>query len=107
MDVKNNVSCNQSNERLLLNFKFLNKFKDQKWLSEESMKNDVNHKELPLRACFALIEELKKYLEETKFKSNWEMNFSTRIKLEQMQSLLLYFCEDTEEEKVRKGSILQ
>lgn len=91
---------------LINKFKSLEKFKDQKWLSEESLKSDCNYKELPLHAAKVLIEDMILFTEKTKFTSTWELCHSVKIRLLQIQDLLNYFCEDTEHEKTLKGSNL-
>jgi hypothetical protein len=96
-----------SPNELLNKFKCLEKFKDQKWLSEESIKEDCNYKQLPLKAALALIQEIISFIETTKFNSRWEEGFSIKIRLQQMNDLLLFFCEDTIEEKTRKGTNLR
>lgn len=95
------------NKNELLNkFKSLEKFKDQKWMSEEAIKADCNYKELPLKSALALIDELILYIERNKFRSQWEMCFSLKVQVEQLRQLLLYFCEDSESEKTIKGTNL-
>ena len=93
-------------KQLLEKFKVLEKFKDQKWLSDEAVKGDCNYKELPLQAAFCLINDMIEFVERTKFNNRWEEGFSTKIRLEQIRDLLAFFCEDTEEEKSRKGTNL-
>lgn len=97
---------NLSKKSLIKKFPQLNKFKDQKWLAEEAIKEDCNYKELPLRAAFAMIQEVIEFIERTKFTSGWEEGFSIKIRLQQIESLLKYFCEDTIQEKTLKGSNL-
>ena len=88
---------------LLKKFPALEKFKDQKWLVEESTSAHCNYKELPLKAAHAMIVDLLNFIEKTKFKSYWEAGFSLKIRLEQIESLLLYFSQDTIQEKTLKG----
>jgi len=95
-----------SKPELLSKFKNLEKFKDQKWFSEEAIKSDCNYKELPLKAAKELINEIISFTETTKFSSNWELCFSVKTRLNQIKDLLDYFCEDTEQEKTLKGTNL-
>jgi hypothetical protein len=95
-----------SRDSLLKKFSCLEKYKNQNWFSEEALKDDCNHKELPLRVALVLIQETIKFCDETKFSNRWEEKFSTKVRLQQIQDLLLSFCEDTEEEKTRKGTNL-
>ena len=95
-----------SKNELIQRFKTLEKFKDQKWFSEEAVKEDCNYKELPLKASFALLEDLIEYIEKIKFNSHWEMCFSVKTRINQIKDLLNHFCEDTEVEKTMKGSNL-
>jgi hypothetical protein len=92
-----------SKEELIKKFPCLNKFKDQKWLSDESIKHDCNYKELPLKSALELINEIIEFSEKTKFSSNWEICFSIKKRLEQAKDLILYFCQDSSEEKFIKG----
>ena len=94
-------------ELLLIKFPFLHKFKDEEWFINQSMRYDCNNKELPLHIAFLLISDMLKFIEETKFNSRWEEGFSLKIRLQHMQDLLFFFCEDTEEEKTIKGSLLK
>ncbi len=96
-----------SKDILLKKFKILEKFQNQSWISQEAIKSDCNHKEIPLNCAFFMITDLLKFIEETKFNNNWEQGFSLKIRLNQIKDLLEYFCEDTEEEKTKKGSNLQ
>ena len=91
---------------LLNKFKNLEKFKDQKWFSEEAIKSDCNYKELPLMAAKAMIVDIIEFTEKTKFSNNWEVSHSVKIRLEQVQDLLDYFCGKTEKEKTLEGSNL-
>lgn len=91
---------------LLLKFPCLNKFKDQDWFSEEAIRHDCNHKELPMKVALVLIQDMLDFIEKTKFNSRWEEGFSLKIRLQHVQDLLSFFCEDTEEEKTVKGSNL-
>ena len=91
---------------LLRKFPCLNKFKDQKWFSEEALSSDCNYKELPLKACLLLIKDMLEFIEKTKFTSRWEEGFSLKIRLQHAESLLLFFCEDSEKEKTLKGTNL-
>lgn len=91
---------------LLEKFKSLEKFKDQKWFSEEAMKDDCNYKELPLKVTLVLIGDMLEFIEKTKFSSRWEEGFSIKVRLQQIKDLLTYFCDDTEDEKTRKGTNL-
>ncbi len=93
-------------DSLLRKFPLLLKYKDQAWFSEESIKHDVNHKELPLRVAFLLIQDTIEFIEKTKFRNNWEAGFSIKIRLQHAKEVLSFFCEDTEEEKTIKGSNL-
>ena len=92
-----------SKGELLRKFPELEKFKDQKWISEEAIKHDCNYKELPLKAALVMVKELKEFCQITRFKSSWEKCFSVEHRIDQIESLLLYFCEDTVEEKTIKG----
>jgi len=92
---------------LIEKFSFLKKFEDQKWISEIAAKHDCNHKEIPLKATLELINDLIDFIDKTKFNSNWEQGFSIKVRLSQVKSLLLYFCEDNIEESTKKGSNLQ
>jgi hypothetical protein len=94
---------NLSKKELLKKFPELEKFKDQKWMEEESIKHDCNYKELPLKAAFFMIKELKEFCKSYKFTSNWEKGFSIEKRLKQLEKLLQHFCNDTEEEKALKG----
>jgi hypothetical protein len=95
-----------SKEELTKKFSILKKFENATWFSEEAIKDDCNHKELPLKATLALIEDLLDFIHKTKFKSNWEACFSMEVRLKQIKNLLCHFCEETEEEKTIKGSHL-
>lgn len=94
-------------DQLMWKFPFLHKFKDHEWFAEEAVKWDCNHKELPMKITFLLIQDMLKFIEETKFNSNWEAGFSLKIRLQHAKDLLSFFCEDTEEEKTMKGTNLQ
>jgi len=93
-------------ESLLRKFPLLLKYKDQSWFSEESIKHDCNHKELPLRIAFLLIKDTIDFIEKTKFNNRWEEGHSIKIRLQHAQEVLSFFCEDTEEEKTMKGTNL-
>lgn len=92
---------------LLKKYPKLAQFQDQRWMQEASLKSNVNHKEIPLKAALCLIEDTVNMLESTKFNNHWENQFSTQIRLKQIRDLLLYFCEDTEEEQTLKGTNLR
>lgn len=92
-----------SKKELMEKFPSLNKFKDQKWLSEESIKSNCNYRSLPFKAAHEVINEIIEFSEKTKFSNHWESHFSIKIRLQQLQDLLLYFCEKTEQEKTLKG----
>lgn len=92
-----------SKEELLEKFPVLNKFKDQDWISAASITQKANLKELPLQAAFAMIKDTIEFIERTKFNSRWEEGFSVKIRLQQIESLLKHFCEETEVEKTLKG----
>lgn len=92
---------------MMLKFPFLNKFKDHSWFLEEASKYESNHKELPMKITFLLIEDMLKFIEETKFINMWEEGFSLKIRLQHAKDLLSFLCEDTEEEKTIKGSFLK
>lgn len=96
-----------SPRQLLLKFPFLKKFQNHEWFSEEAVKFDCNHKELPMRIALLLMQDMLKFIEETKFNSNWEQGFSLNIRIQHAISLLFFFCQDTEEEKTIKGTNLQ
>jgi hypothetical protein len=96
-----------TSQELIKKFKSLEKFKDQKWFSEEAVKDDCDYKKLPLKAALALITDILAFIEKTKFNNKWEEGFSIKVRLQQMQDLLFFFCDDTEEEKTKKGSNLQ
>ena len=95
-----------SRNELLNKFKNLEKFKDQKWFSEEAIKADCNYKELPLMAAKEMINDIISFTEKTKFSNNWEVCHSVKIRLQQIQDLLNFFCEETSKEKTLKGSNL-
>jgi|GEM_PF-5937827 hypothetical protein len=95
-----------SARELMWKFPCLHKFKDHEWFSEEAVKWDCNHKELPMKITFLLIQDMLKFIEETKFTSRWEEGFSLKIRLQHARDLLSFFCDDTEEEKTIKGSNL-
>jgi hypothetical protein len=98
---------NLSKLELLNKFECLNKFKDQKWISEEAIKADCNFKEIPLKASKALIDDTIGFIERTKFTNRWEEGFSVKIRLMQIKALLDHFCEDSDHEKTLKGSNLK
>src|SRR5271169_340646 len=91
---------------LINKFRNLEKFKDQKWFSDEAMKSDCNYKELPLHAAKIMIDDIILYTEKTKFSNNWEISHGVKIRLQQMKDLLNHFMEETEHEKTLKGSNL-
>lgn len=91
---------------LMAKFPCLNKFKDSEWFSEEAMRYDCNHKELPMKITLILIQDMLTFIEKTKFNNRWEEGFSLKIRLEHARDLLDFFCQDTEEEKTVKGSNL-
>ena len=91
---------------LLKKYPKLAQFQDQKWLQEASLKSNVNHKEIPLMAALCLIDDVLYMLDNTKFNSNWEKQFSIQIRMKQIKDLLLYFCEDTKEDQTLKGTNL-
>lgn len=95
-----------SKKELLEKFQFLKKFDNQIWLSEESIKEDCNYKKIPMIISFELIKSLTKFIDDTKFNSRWEEGFSIKIRLQQIEQLLEFFCEDTLQEKSLKGSNL-
>lgn len=95
---------NLSIDELIEKFPELSKFKDQKWMAEEAIKHDCNYKELPLKAAFSMIKDVIYFIDKTKFTSDWEEKFSVKIRLKQIEKLLSYFCEDTQEEKAIKGT---
>jgi len=92
-----------SREELFKKFPELNKFQDQKWLSEEAIKSDCNYKKLPLLACFKMIKNLIYFIDKTRFSNHWEECFSVKNRLMQIESLLSFFCEDTITEQTLKG----
>jgi hypothetical protein len=92
--------------QLIQKFPQLKRFENQKWLSEECIKEDCNYKEIPLLACFEMIKMTIEFIEKTKFNGHWEEGFSVKHRLFQMRDLLSYFCEDTIEEKTVKGDNL-
>jgi hypothetical protein len=96
-----------SKEELIIKFPQLEKFSNQKWLSDEAIKPDCNYKELPLKATFEMIKELLNFIEKTKFSSNWEMGFSVKNRIKQIESLLSHFCDNTIEEQAIKGTNLE
>jgi len=91
---------------LIKKFRFLQKFQDQKWIAENSIHQDIDFKEVPMHCTFLLINELKKFLEATKFNNGYEVFLSTKVRLEQIEDLLLYFCEDSDFVKSMKGTNL-
>ena len=91
---------------LINKFRNLEKFKDQKWFSDEAVKSDCNYKELPLHAAKMMIKDMISFCEATKFNNEWEMNFSVRVRLNQILDLLDHFTEVTNLEKTLKGSNL-
>lgn len=95
-----------SPRELILKFPFLKQFQNHEWFSEEAMKFDCNHKELPMRISFLLMQDMLDFIEKTKFSSRWEEGFSLKIRIQHARDLLSFFCEDTEEEKAVKGSNL-
>ena len=95
-----------SKTELLNKFNCLSKFQDQKWFSEEAIRADCNHKELPLKAAFHLIRDTIEFIDRTKFSSRWEEGFSTKVRLKQIEDLLRHFCEDTDHEKAIKGDLV-
>lgn len=92
-----------SKEELIRKFPQLKKFQDQRWISDEAVKHDCNYKKFPLIATFELIKESLSFIETTKFSNNWEAYISIKVRLQQIEDLLLHFCEDTEQEKTIKG----
>lgn len=95
-----------SRKELLNKFKNLEKFKDQAWFSEEAIKSECNYKELPLMAAKVMIKEIISFTESTKFSNNWEVCHGVKIRLQQIEDLLNFFCEKTEKEKTLSGSNL-
>lgn len=95
-----------SKKELMSKFPQLEKFENQKWICEESIKHDCNYKEIPLKVSFELIKELISFLESQKFSNNWELCFSVKSRLKQLESLLSYFCRDTLVEETLKGNNL-
>src|ERR1700761_1766483 len=89
------VKMRLSKAELLKKFPELNKFKDQKWMEEESIKSDCNYKELPLQAAFIMIQNVMDFAESGKFSNNWEFSHSVKIRLKQIRDLLKHFCKDT------------
>lgn len=95
-----------SKTELLNKFTCLSKFQNQKWFSEEATRHDCNYKELPLKAALHLIKDTIEFIERTKFSNRWEEGFSTKVRLKQIEDLLRHFCEDTDHEKVIRGTAL-
>jgi hypothetical protein len=95
-----------SPDEMLRKFPFLEKYKNQKWLEQNTIDQKINFKEIPLQCTFVLIEELLNFIERTKFNSHYEEYLSTKVRLRQIKELLHYFCEDSEEEKTKKGTNL-
>lgn len=93
-----------SKEELIKKFPCLQKFQDQKWMAEEAVKHDCNYKELPLKSALKLIEDVLEFIERNKFSNKWEEGFSVKTRLNQVKDLLAYFCSDTQEERVIKGT---
>ena len=93
-----------SKGELIRKYPQLEKFKDQKWLSEAVLKADCNYKEIPFFASLILIDEIIDFIERTKFSNRWEEGFSIKLRLQQIRSLLNHFCEDTDQERALKGT---
>jgi len=98
---------NLTPKQLLNKFPILKKFENQKWIEESAISSDCNFNEIPIRCAFELIKELRDYVTRTKFNSNWEFCFSMKVRLEQIESLLKFFCEDSLERKVLRGEVKQ
>lgn len=93
-------------KQLIEKFTFLKKYKDQEWFSKQLLKNNLNKKELPLKCALELISHTIQFIEQTKFNSRWEEGFSLKIRLKQIEDLLIYFCIFAEVEKTKKGTNL-
>jgi hypothetical protein len=92
-----------SKNLLMKKFPELKKFENQKWISEEAIKQDCNYNRIPLEASFAMIRNAISFLDQHRFSNNWEMCHSVKIRLQQIEDLLCFFCEKTIEEKTLKG----
>jgi len=87
---------------LLTKFPFLRKFEDQTWIADNSINQKISDKEIPLICCLEVIKETIRFIESTKFNSHWESCFSVKTRLQQLESLLLYFTEDSVSERSKK-----
>lgn len=96
---------NLTPRQLLEKFPVLKKFESQQWITDLANSSECNYNEIPMRCAFELISELRDYVKKTKFISNWEFCFSMQIRLEQIESLLKFFCEDSLERKVLRGDV--
>lgn len=90
---------------LLNKFPYLKKFQDQQWIKDATINGEISPNEIPLHCCLMMIRELLKFLEETKFNSMWENNFSTKTRIEQIESLLVFFCEDSQFVQSKKTNL--
>ena len=91
-------------KELINKFPSLKKFENQKWIVDNAINQIISDKEIPLHCTLLLIQDLINYLEKTKFNSNWESFYGTKTRLKQIESLLLYFCEDSQNEAAKKGT---
>ncbi len=90
---------------LLNKFPYLKKFQDQKWIFDATIDGEISSNEIPLHCCLMMIQDLLKFLDKTKFNNNWEGNFSTKTRVEQIETLLLFFCEDYQIVKSKKSNL--
>lgn len=91
---------------LLAKFPFLNKFKDQKWISANGLNNEMPFEIVPLHCAFVMIENVMEFLETTKFTNGYEVYLSTKVRIQQIKDLLEYFCQESVDTQAKKGTIL-
>jgi len=92
---------------LIKKFTFLEKFKDQEWILNNSIDKQVSDKEIPFHVCLLVINETIDFIEKTKFSSHWESCFSTKARLMQVKKMLEYFCEESILERSKSSNSTQ
>jgi hypothetical protein len=76
--------------QLLNKFPFLKKFENSDVIKQLSLTQEMTYDDLYFNLSILLIEDLKDFIERTKFTSRWEEGFSIKIRLNQILDLIRY-----------------
>ena len=77
-----------SKEELINKFPYLKKYDDKNWISRLVLSQTGNLNDIPFTFCKILFDDLLSFLEQTRFSSKWEENFSTKVRVKQMIDIL-------------------